>query len=147
MHYRMIITVGIACFPCSPQNSPSRPRRIGEKITTRMAAEIGETERKLIVRPGCRAPGMRRKRWRYRSRCSSSRRNRISTFAHTSFGRRTLSNLAERIWSDWQPNDFTIARIKTEKCAIKLCNNKILARSLEDVLQWKIIVRIFISHI
>jgi hypothetical protein len=43
-------------FPVSPQNSPLRPRRIGEKITTWMAAEIGETERKLIVRPGCRSP-------------------------------------------------------------------------------------------
>jgi len=86
-HYRMIITVEHRVFPVPPQNSPSRPRRIGEKITTRMAAEIGETERKLIVRPGCRAPAMgcAANVDVTVSRCFSSRRNWISAFAHTSF--------------------------------------------------------------
>lgn len=65
-------------FPVPPQNSPSRPRRIGEKITTRMAAKIGETERKLIVRPGCRTSAVGRAAYVdvIVSRCSSSQENR-----------------------------------------------------------------------
>lgn len=51
-----IITVRVAFPAPTAKLAVASARRIGEKITTRVLAEIGETERKLIVRPGCQAP-------------------------------------------------------------------------------------------